>query len=93
MTTPHPSPLEALRAVAPKFVQLADDVLFGDVLRSLWTCYERYLVGRFPNLQPFMTTWEFESSHPFRQAFLGQVCCAGRVDSALAAGAYRAQHT
>ena len=31
MTTPQSSPLEALRAVAPKFVELTDEVLFGDV--------------------------------------------------------------
>ena len=31
MTTPQPSPLDALRSVAPKFVELTDSVLFGDV--------------------------------------------------------------
>ena len=31
MTTPQPSPLDALRAIAPKFVELTDAVLFGDV--------------------------------------------------------------
>ena len=31
MTTPQPSPLDALRAIAPKFVELTDTVLFGDV--------------------------------------------------------------
>ncbi len=31
MTTPQPARLEALRSVAPKLVQLTDDVLFGDV--------------------------------------------------------------
>ena len=31
MTTPHPSRLESLRAVAPKLVELTDAVLFGDV--------------------------------------------------------------
>ncbi len=31
MTAPRPFPLEALRAVVPKFVELTDEVLFGDV--------------------------------------------------------------
>lgn len=31
MTTPQSSPLEPLRAVAPKFMELTDDVLFGDI--------------------------------------------------------------